>query len=1208
MTFPKLKAVIFCLPIYLLFVGQASAQFAFIPISNDADSQISTDNEYTHAIDFGNQSGANPLANVNGVQFANGNPGTFPGAVGSGTVGTGSSTIPRSHNGNGGHNTFGAVSGLFGDMLYNDATADIQLTGLTPGVTYDFRYYMRQWAAGTRTQDFLFDGDGDGVFESTIRISQDNASVEPPGFATANQAYACSFTYTAGASGTLNLKVNRISGEAGTFHLYGLTNQVIDVADADGDGLPDAFELENTDPESATALNAADDLDNDGLTNLQEYKNKTDPSNSDTDGDGFLDGMELSRGSNPRNPQSKPAIVSSLANLNRNYTYLYFENGHPPTRGPSRRRITAAYNNARANPDIVIQTGYYSIRLECDTMALSGFDALEGPDYLSALTTDVTQFSPAELKLYADVGDMRYTCTSGIVQDDNNQYIRFIQGGQYVQRFDHTRLEFTAPSGEKIYGRLEVTAWPDHVSFQLDFTGQNSITGTGIEIISPQGTTHSALSNDDKVSLSVVPQKDQSYNKLDVPNYISALKNWNGVNLSSQWDNDEMAIKLDVPTPNFSQRNAKNTVHEYTFRATNPTDQAADIPVIFEPGRPRAVTGTMMLLCNEDGSPSGIPVQVSKNWHGTAGSTPHAGFWLRGYTMLPLAAGESKNFRLKIVYGYWGNGSFGAVSHSSLSLIGWSTQSTWKWDEAALGAWGESMTYDIAQHAGGAVIDDVRPAFTTPFNGGTDHNWTENVGGGDFLNYYDSSNVYRPGKKLKTCYRWAGPNMTEVLYSGVSSDDKIRFTYRTRGVATLDYNRRFHAYRYEFLENVSNPRRLAFYQTAADYYMTSNFSNYHEGDAAGLGSSRVSNPGGNRYKETPFSFNSRWLAIDDETTSTGHSPSGYRGLLSIRSTLNGDPFETFMHPYGRSWGTSTTLFDLSSSSIRRSYSSGDILEGEVAFVLPAKSPAVYWGHDTEFAARIGGYDQAWNAVHDEFRYNRNLDITVHQGKLANDYPLEITATKNPVLAEFTINSGGIGHLPVVLKNVHPGNDLKIERKINGQWIDLQDVNIDRHDYYQGYFNASMSMDYAFSLKRPSANLEESWTIRILGSMSDFEKWQSGYRDLLENDLDQDKDQVHLFLEYVLNGNPLEEDRAILPSIEITGDDVSYVFHRRAESADSFEQVFQYSADLKNWSELNITNNPAEGITIETLVNGLEKVTIGMQQSGVYGRIKVTQLP
>ncbi|MED5586563.1 MAG: hypothetical protein VYB61_09420, partial [Verrucomicrobiota bacterium] len=66
------------LPLFLIFVSQLRAEFEFIPISNDADSQISSDNEYTHAIDFGNQPGNNPLANVNGVQFANGNPGAFP--------------------------------------------------------------------------------------------------------------------------------------------------------------------------------------------------------------------------------------------------------------------------------------------------------------------------------------------------------------------------------------------------------------------------------------------------------------------------------------------------------------------------------------------------------------------------------------------------------------------------------------------------------------------------------------------------------------------------------------------------------------------------------------------------------------------------------------------------------------------------------------------------------------------------------------------------------------------------------------------------------------------------------------------------------------------------------------------------------------------------------------------------------------------------
>jgi alpha-galactosidase len=65
------------------------------------------------------------------------------------------------------------------------------------------------------------------------------------------------------------------------------------VTDTDGDGLPDAFELAHTTPASATALNPGDDLDSDGLTNMQEYQRGTLPRDSDTDNDTLLDGPEL---------------------------------------------------------------------------------------------------------------------------------------------------------------------------------------------------------------------------------------------------------------------------------------------------------------------------------------------------------------------------------------------------------------------------------------------------------------------------------------------------------------------------------------------------------------------------------------------------------------------------------------------------------------------------------------------------------------------------------------------------------------------------------------------------------------------------------------------------------------------------------------------------------------------------------------------------
>ena len=46
--------------------------------------------------------------------------------------------------------------------------------------------------------------------------------------------------------------------------------------------------------------------DNDGLTNLQEHNNSTDPDNPDTDGDGYTDGDEAAAGTNPLDASSYP--------------------------------------------------------------------------------------------------------------------------------------------------------------------------------------------------------------------------------------------------------------------------------------------------------------------------------------------------------------------------------------------------------------------------------------------------------------------------------------------------------------------------------------------------------------------------------------------------------------------------------------------------------------------------------------------------------------------------------------------------------------------------------------------------------------------------------------------------------------------------------------------------------------------------------------
>ena len=763
---------------------------------------------------------------------------------------------------------------------------------------------------------------------------------------------------------------------------------------------------------------------------------------------------------------------------NKNYTYIYFENGYP-TKLTGRRPQSAANLAARANPDLVIQTGYYSLKFDCDDMTLQGYDAVAGSDYLTALHQDASVFSPATLSLTVYKAGTSYTCTSALIQDLTNDYVRLVQSGQFVQRFDHLGLAFSAEDGTPLdgTGRFEVTAWPDRVVFKLDLTGISGVTQTEVRVISPLSADHQAVAATNYVHLALRPQDDLLQTVLVSSNIITEAYDLKTLAaLACRFDEDECALHIDVPADKVIYPAATNRVDEYIIAVTNPAGLPANIPLVFDQPIPRAITGTMMTLCDEnDGSPIGIPVQISKNWHAdTNAPTIHQGTWLRGYTMVALGAGETKRFRLRVIYGYWGGA--GAASHSQLCLIGYG--GNWTWDESALGTWGESMTYDLTQ--GTSFIADVRPSFTTSMKGGT-YGWTENIGGGDFLVYYDSTNKFHWAKKLKTAYHWTGPNMTEVLYSGITDDEKIRFTYTTRLVRTSDYQRRFHAYQYEFLKDVTSPARLVFYQMAADYYIRPMFTNYYRGDETGLLASYICDPGGNVYKGSPIPFEDQWLAVDDIFSIAGPiAAKSRRGILSLSSTLNGNSFPLYLHTYGRSYGTNTILFDVSSDSVSRSYSAGNVVKGELEFILPPKAATNYWGSDTEFSTRLNSYGtNAWQAVADEFKYNTRLSVTMHQGTLLRNYPVEIQAStaSGDVLADFTVNSGGIGHVPVILKGVYGA--LQAQRYLNGAWVALESVEISQNNYYQGYRDVTGAMDCVFNFTRPSTNLNSSWRMRIL---------------------------------------------------------------------------------------------------------------------------------
>ena len=211
---------------------------SFLAIDGDDTSEISSNKTYTHAIDFGTQPAGRGIATINGVVFADGNPGAFPGTGGgaSHTIGTGSTTLPTDHIGDDGADAYlvdGGMEDLVGDMTYDNSAGEILLTGLTPGQPYQFRLYHRVWG-GDRRQSIEFDTDGvPGVPEHTGVFHEDDATYPDANLPTATQVNALTYTYTLSPGvTTLTVYIDLVSG--GTYHMYGLTNEELPVDSALG--------------------------------------------------------------------------------------------------------------------------------------------------------------------------------------------------------------------------------------------------------------------------------------------------------------------------------------------------------------------------------------------------------------------------------------------------------------------------------------------------------------------------------------------------------------------------------------------------------------------------------------------------------------------------------------------------------------------------------------------------------------------------------------------------------------------------------------------------------------------------------------------------------------------------------------------------------------------------------------------------------------
>ena len=481
------------------------------------------------------------------------------------------------------------------------------------------------------------------------------------------------------------------------------------------------------------------------------------------------------------------------------------------------------------------------------------------------------------------------------------------------------------------------------------------------------------------------------------------------------------------------------------FTIENPTDKDITVPIAFDDYTGRSANyipgGVPMLRDAATGEPTGIPVQISKNWH--------MGQWYHFYSSITVPANSSVSYNFTLAASKWG-GVY-AVSHSQLCLIGWDSSDgvgNQAWDQSALGNWGEAITYDPDKNLGRANVNDVRPFLV---QAGEKWFWTGNVGGADFLVYHDQDNKRKDTIGNKTRYLSQGPCMSDVVYTGMSSDGAISMEATVNMGRTDDAVRAYYTLNYTFLQDTTYSR-LALFQLCADRYSDNNYTKFAYG-ADEVWHDDIADKGTRGYQSDDDKFikgelNMWYFLYDSAHKNFGGAPVERENanLLAVvreySGKINGKRADTpYFNIYNAGQGSRIQpAFELTVPPTKdNKISAGSTISVTIEFVVLPSDKQDYYGEseylnalDFDFSSTDMALYQAKNATQ---------QIEVVTGSLVGEYPATIASADNK--AEFTI-TGGLGYVPVSITGLR-GYSNTIEY-FDGEWKPFKQS--ENNDFWQ----------------------------------------------------------------------------------------------------------------------------------------------------------------
>ena len=514
-------------------------------------------------------------------------------------------------------------------------------------------------------------------------------------------------------------------------------------------------------------------------------------------------------------------------------------------------------------------------------------------------------------------------------------------------------------------------------------------------------------------------------------------------------------------------------IREYDeFQITVPgSDATQPLPFLLHLSDVANITGVCPILCQADGTPTGIPVQLSKNWHDET-----VGNYLMAYTKIP-AAKTDQTYLLRLAYGFYG--TLPSATHSQLSLVGYGNGNNGRWDQLAIGCFGETICFDMDMSCVENSITDIRLLMAR--NGANDQKWgwTDAGWGGDWLNIAGNGQKKLFQKEMKTAYLSHGPCLTDAKHSGVyGASREVRFQTQIQTLRTDDYNRSFQNFRYDFDKNIEADEASIFKLGKSRNYTTPEIA---YGNANGLIKQQTV-PGGLKegyifISDTTFSGPGPWwVAFPGGRSSAMSKGTGYKALIirKFEAVVNGrkQTTPTFRAIQYKSKNSEPNLdFELLVAGGKPGFKQGDFVDMELELITLTNSAEDYYGPNEAFQKHLQANPSSWKTTFREAQQN-NLQVSVARGQLIRSYPISIEATAPEVTVDIR---GGVGAVPISFSGLDSATGHTLYRLVDGKRQKF-DQAVHGNDFWQTDFDPS-TKTYKLTFNLPLDSLNQSqWVL------------------------------------------------------------------------------------------------------------------------------------